>query len=82
MTVPQLRAMYNGDQARKQTLVEHGFRVGLAAQPQWRDTRAVAAMGRETRERLEEYGVHVSLVPERADAESMLRLLVSKVEEI
>lgn len=43
---------------------------------------AVAAMGRETRERLEEYGVHVSLVPERADAESMLRLLVSKVEEI
>ena len=43
---------------------------------------AVAAMGRETRERLEEYGVHVSLVPERAHAESMLRLLVSKVEEI
>jgi len=26
-TVPQLRAMYNGDRARKQTLVEHGFRL-------------------------------------------------------
>jgi len=26
-TVPQLRAMYNGDRARKETLVEHGFRL-------------------------------------------------------
>ena len=26
-TLPQLRAMYNGDRARKQTLVEHGFRL-------------------------------------------------------
>ncbi|HPC49259.1 MAG TPA: excinuclease ABC subunit UvrB, partial [Kiritimatiellia bacterium] len=30
VTVPQLRAMYNGDQARKQTLVEHGFRLPSA----------------------------------------------------
>jgi excinuclease ABC subunit B len=29
-TLPQLRAMYNGDQARKQTLVEHGFRLPSA----------------------------------------------------
>ncbi|MFY9493000.1 MAG: excinuclease ABC subunit UvrB [Minisyncoccia bacterium] len=27
MTIPQIRGMYNGDRARKQTLVEHGFRL-------------------------------------------------------
>ncbi|MAI66881.1 MAG: excinuclease ABC subunit B [Phycisphaerae bacterium] len=27
VTLPQIRAMYNGDQARKRTLVEHGFRL-------------------------------------------------------
>ncbi len=30
VTVPQLRAMYNGDRARKTTLVEHGFRLPSA----------------------------------------------------
>ena len=30
MTLPQLRAMYNGDQARKTTLVEYGFRLPSA----------------------------------------------------
>jgi len=30
VTLPQLRAMYNGDQARKQTLVDHGFRLPSA----------------------------------------------------
>ncbi|MDD4734526.1 MAG: excinuclease ABC subunit UvrB [Kiritimatiellae bacterium] len=30
VTIPQLRAMYNGDQARKKTLVEHGFRLPSA----------------------------------------------------
>jgi excinuclease ABC subunit B len=30
MTLPQLRAMYNGDQARKQVLVDHGFRLPSA----------------------------------------------------
>ncbi len=34
VTVPQIRAMYNGDQARKNTLVEHGFRL-----PSARDNR-------------------------------------------
>ena len=29
-TVPQIRAMFNGDQARKKTLVEHGFRLPMA----------------------------------------------------
>ncbi len=30
VSVPQLRAMYNGDRSRKQTLVEHGFRLPSA----------------------------------------------------
>ncbi len=30
MTVPQLRAMYNGDRARKEVLVDHGFRLPSA----------------------------------------------------
>lgn len=31
VTVPQIRGMYNGDQARKRVLVEHGFRLPSAA---------------------------------------------------
>jgi excinuclease ABC subunit B len=31
VTVPQVRGMYNGDQARKRVLVEHGFRLPSAA---------------------------------------------------
>ena len=30
VTIPQLRAMYNGDRRRKETLVEHGFRLPSA----------------------------------------------------
>lgn len=30
MTMPQVRGMYNGDRARKETLVEHGFRLPSA----------------------------------------------------
>lgn len=30
MTLPQIRAMYNGDRHRKETLVEHGFRLPSA----------------------------------------------------
>ena len=30
VTVPQIRAMYNGDSSRKRTLVEHGFRLPSA----------------------------------------------------
>lgn len=30
VTLPQIRAMYNGDQARKKTLVEYGFRLPSA----------------------------------------------------
>jgi len=30
VTIPQIRAMFNGDQARKKVLVEHGFRLPMA----------------------------------------------------
>jgi len=30
MTIPQLRGMYNGDQARKRTLIDYGFRLPSA----------------------------------------------------
>src|SRR5699024_10607242 len=30
VTLPQIRGMYNGDRARKQVLVEHGFRLPSA----------------------------------------------------
>ncbi len=42
-TLPQIRGMYAGDQARKRTLVEHGFRLPSAldnrplAFPEWED---------------------------------------------
>ena len=31
VTLPQVRAMYGGDRSRKQTLIEHGFRLPAAA---------------------------------------------------
>ncbi len=31
VTIPQIRAMYHGDQSRKRTLIEHGFRLPSAA---------------------------------------------------
>ncbi len=31
VTIPQIRGMYNGDQARKKVLVDHGFRLPSAA---------------------------------------------------
>lgn len=31
VTIPQIRGMYNGDQARKKVLIEHGFRLPSAA---------------------------------------------------
>ena len=36
MTIPQIRGMYNGDQARKNTLIEYGFRLKAA-----RDNRSL-----------------------------------------
>jgi excinuclease ABC subunit B len=53
VTLPQLRAMHNGDRARKQVLVEHGFRLPSAMdnrplryeefQAMWKDVVFVSA---------------------------------------
>ncbi|MFX0560543.1 excinuclease ABC subunit UvrB [Tepidibacillus infernus] len=39
VTIPQIRGMYNGDRARKQVLVDHGFRLpsALDNRPLWFD---------------------------------------------
>lgn len=44
VTIPQIRAMYAGDQSRKQTLVEHGFRL-----PSARDNRPLTFSEWESR---------------------------------
>lgn len=48
VTLPQIRGMYNGDQARKNVLVEHGFRL-----PSAKDNRPL---------RYEEFEEHVSQI--------------------
>lgn len=40
----------------------------------------IAAMGAETKEKLEGYGVKVALMPERADAEAMLAMIGSSLQ--
>ncbi len=64
VTLPQLRAMYHGDRARKESLVEHGFRLPSAF-----DNRPLRF--EEFQERLPR-GIYVSATPaayelERAD---------------
>ena len=54
-TIPQIRAMYNGDRARKETLVEHGFRMPSAL-----DHRP---MKFEEFENVEKHTVFVSATP-------------------
>ena len=55
VTVSQIRGMYNGDRARKDTLVEHGFRL-----PSARDNRPLRF--EEFEERVEET-IYVSATP-------------------
>ncbi len=72
MTVPQIRGMYNGDRARKETLVEYGFRL-----PSAMDNRPLKFT--EFEERMG-YTIYTSATPgpyemERADqvAEQIIR---------
>ncbi|WP_408007779.1 excinuclease ABC subunit UvrB [Pseudalkalibacillus sp. A8] len=55
VTLPQVRGMYNGDQARKQVLVEHGFRL-----PSAKDNRPL--MFEEFEEKVSQ-AVYVSATP-------------------
>ena len=55
VTVPQIRGMYNGDRSRKETLVEHGFRL-----PSAMDNRPLKF---EEYEKLTNQVVYVSATP-------------------
>jgi excinuclease ABC subunit B len=61
VTVPQIRAMYNGDRARKDNLVEHGFRL-----PSARDNRPLRF--EEFDQRVEQL-VYVSATPSEYEKE-------------
>lgn len=61
VTLPQVRAMYKGDKARKDSLVEHGFRL-----PSARDNRPLQF--EEFEERIQDI-VHVSATPSDYDKE-------------
>jgi len=61
VTVPQIRAMYNGDRARKDSLVDNGFRL-----PSARDNRPLRF--EEFEERMEDV-VYVSATPSEYERE-------------
>lgn len=67
VTVPQLRAMYNGDQARKNTLIEYGFRLPCA-----RDNRPLKA--EEFWERVNQT-IFVSATPAEFERESSTQIV-------
>ncbi len=71
VTIPQIKGMYNGDRARKEVLVEHGFRLPSAL-----DNRPLSF---EEYESLERYVLYVSATPkeyEREKAENIAEQLI------
>lgn len=71
VTLPQLRAMYAGDQARKKTLVEYGFRL-----PSARDNRPLRY--EEFEERIGKV-IYTSATPadvERAESEQIVEQII------
>ena len=70
VTIPQIRGMYNGDQARKSVLVEHGFRL-----PSAMDNRPL---------NFEEFNskIHEALYVSATPAEYELSLVDQKAEQI
>lgn len=65
----------------KAFLLQMNERCGMEGTLKILEGLTLAAMGKETKESLEEYGVKVSLVPEKVDTTSMLRLLVSILKD-
>lgn len=70
MTRPQIRGMYNGDRARKETLIEHGFRLPSAF-----DNRPLRA---EEFDKLINQVVYVSATP-AAEEISMSKQVVEQI---
>ncbi len=70
-TLPQLRAMYNGDQARKQNLVDFGFRL-----PSAKDNRPLRY---EEFEKITPQTIYVSATPsdyERAESKQIVEQII------
>ncbi len=67
VSIPQLRGMYNGDRARKQTLVDFGFRL-----PSAKDNRPLRY--EEFEERVDEV-VYVSATPGNYEKEESVRIV-------
>ena len=70
-TLPQVRAMFRGDRARKQTLVEHGFRLPSAL-----DNRPLRF--EEFEERVEQ-SVYVSATPGEWELEQTAGVVVEQI---
>ena len=71
VTLPQVRAMYNGDRARKQVLVDHGFRL-----PSAMDNRPLKF---EEFEELVPQVVHVSATPGPWELERVDGVVVEQI---
>ncbi len=71
VTIPQVRAMYNGDRARKLTLVEHGFRLPSAL-----DNRPMTF---EEFEEQQNQAVYVSATPSDYELEKTGGVFVEQV---
>lgn len=67
VTVPQVRGMYNGDRARKTTLVDHGFRL-----PSSKENRPLKF---DEFEKLVNYVVYVSATPATYELSSSLNVV-------
>lgn len=67
VTLPQLRAMYNGDQARKQTLVDFGFRL-----PSAKDNRPLKYD--EFKEKINDV-IYVSATPSDYEKENSIKVV-------
>ena len=71
VTIPQVRAMYNGDRARKQVLVDHGFRL-----PSAMDNRPLKF---DEFEELVPQVVHVSATPASWELEQSDGVVVEQI---
>ncbi|MCX7726337.1 MAG: excinuclease ABC subunit UvrB, partial [Chitinispirillaceae bacterium] len=70
-TIPQIQGMYNGDYARKKTLVDHGFRLPCAL-----DNRPLRF---EEFEALMDYVIYVSATPADYEIEKSNGVIVEQV---
>ncbi|WP_431736484.1 excinuclease ABC subunit UvrB [Cellulosispirillum alkaliphilum] len=71
VTIPQIQGMYNGDRARKQTLVDHGFRLPCAL-----DNRPLIF---NEFNQLIDYTIYVSATPGDYELEKSEGLIVEQV---